>query len=364
MKIGIDISQSIYRGTGVARFTTGLAHAICTYGKGHEWHFFFSAMRHKPDPYLLKRIAETGHAIHILPVPKTVLTNIWNRLHIVPIDTFIPGLDWFITSDWTEPPARCKKTTIIHDLAYLRHPETVANSIRSVQKSRMYHVKKESEFMFADSEATKTDIVELLRIKADRVVVNYPAVEDITAAKETVSTVIKKYNITKPFILTVGKIEPRKNIARLIEAFNTIDSNDTELLIVGEKGWGATPHSDSRAIRFLGYVSDDELAALYSLCEFFVFPSMWEGFGYPVVEAMRAGAAVATSNTSSLKEIGSTAAVLFDPYDIQDIARALTELLHNDAKRGRLAQKGKVLSARYTWKTYYDTLISSLRTHS
>lgn len=364
MKIGIDISQSIYKGTGVGRFTTGLAHAICKYGSSHEWHFFFSSLRQKPDVYLEKEIRDAGFTIHTAKFPATVLATMWNDAHIIPVESFIKNLDWFITSDWTEPPAKCKKATMIHDLAFMRHPETVDAKIQHVQKSRIKRVTKESTVIFSDSQATKDDVVNLLSVEETRVHVNYPALDFVLPANETISNTIKKYNINKPFILTVGKLEPRKNLPRLIEAFQSIDHQDTELFIVGEKGWGAHPKSNDKNIRFLGYVSDDELAALYTLCVFFIYPSIWEGFGYPIIEAMNAGSAVATSNSSSLKEIGGKNALLFDPHEVPDIAQAMTKLLTDVDYRNKLAAKGKEYSKEYTWKRYYDTLVTTLQNAS
>lgn len=361
MKIGIDISQSVYKGTGVGRFTTGLAHAICTYGAKHEWHFFFSSLRQKPDGYLEKRIKEAGFILHTYKIPPFALDIMWNKLHIMPVTSLVKNLDWFITSDWTEPPAACKKATIIHDLAYLRHPETVSNKILNVQKSRMKQIVKESTVIFADSLSTKNDISSLLKIAESKVHVNYPSIDPVVPTKETLSNVIKKYKISKPFILTVGKLEPRKNLVRLVEAFTTIENNDTELFIVGEKGWGTLPKTNAHSIRFLGYVSDEDLPALYTLCVFFVYPSIWEGFGYPIIEAMNAGTAVATSNTSSLKELGEKRALLFDPHEVPSIAEALQKLLMNDALRSKLAQKGKEYSLEFTWKRYYANLVNTLQ---
>ncbi len=351
MRIGIDISQIVYKGTGVSRFTEGLVKAICEYDKRNEWVFFFSSFRQSLDVSIEKLINSRGWKVTKMKLPPTGLSITWNDLHILRIETIIGKLDWFISSDWTEPPATCKKATIVHDLVYLRYPETVDPLILKTQIKRMAWVRKESALVLADSLATKDDLIELLNLKDKKIVVNYPGIE--------IKRANKKIEIKKPFILTVGKIEPRKNINRLIEAFEGLNLKNVELLIVGPEGWDQNIKV-GKNVRFLGYVSDDELHALYSSCLFFVYPSIWEGFGYPILEAMSFGTPVATSNTSSLKEIGKNTALLFDPMKVNEIKNALHKLASDKKLREELSHKGRERAKEFTWKRYYDVMIKAL----
>lgn len=351
MRIGIDISQIVHKGTGVSRFTAGLVKAICEYDKGNEWVFFFSSLRQSLDISIEKLINSKGWKIVKMKLPPTGLSIIWNDLHVLRIEIITGKLDWFISSDWTEPPATCKKATIVHDLVYLRYPETVDPLILKTQIKRMAWVSKESDLILADSQATKDDLIELFNLDTKKIVVNYPGIE--------VEKSNKKIGAKKPFILTVGKIEPRKNIGRLIEAFEELNLKNVELLIVGPEGWDQNIKA-SKSIRFLGYVSDYELHALYSSCLFFVYPSIWEGFGYPVLEAMSFGTPVATSNTSSLKEIGDNAAILFDPTKVNEIKTALRKLVTDKKLREELSHKGLERAKEFTWKKYYDVMIKAL----
>lgn len=360
MKIGIDISQSAHKGTGVARFTTGLTHAILEHSSSIDWSFFYSSLRRELDPHLYLAIKDKGFDIRTSRIPPTALELMWNRLHLIGIERFMGDLDWFITSDWTEPPAKAKKATIVHDLVYLKMPETVISSISDVQKRRLKLVKKESDIIFADSIATKEDLVQLLDIDEKKVVLNYPGVSMVKPTIEVITRTQFKFQLHKPFILAVGKIEPRKNLKRLIEAFSAMNYPDVELVIAGPDGWDDLEKRHDR-VMFLGYVSDVELASLYSLAQVFVFPSLYEGFGYPAIEAMSMGCPVVMSRTSSLIELGEGVSEFFDPLNIENMAASIKKVLQSDSLRRSMADKGKTKSTEYTWGRYYKTLMKALR---
>lgn len=363
MKIGLDISQSVYKGSGVGRFTDGLSRAICSFGQKHEWVFFFSSLRQKLDPRLKQTILKKNHTLIEKSYPPTLLSFLWNTLHVYPIENLIGPLDWFITSDWTEPPSKCKKAAVVHDLVFARYPKTVDSSIKKTQIKRLKHVENESTVIFADSSATKNDLEELMGIEQLKIFVNYPGIDFVNVSQNVKEQVKKKYRLNRPFILAVGKLEPRKNIDNLVEAFAQLAENNIELIIVGMHGWGKTIRS-KKNVRFLGFVSDHDLYALYELCLFFIYPSLWEGFGYPVVEAMSHGAAVTTSDTSSLAEIGGDSALLFNPFEVKDIKCALEQLIKDDRLRNDLAKKGHRKSLLFTWRRYYETMIKVLENYS
>lgn len=356
MKIGIDISQIVYKGTGVARFTEGLVNAILTYDKNNQWFFFFSGFRRKLDEDLENKIKDHKHKLIKWKIPPTLLSILFNNLHnfskLFTFNfSFLTSLDWFITSDWTETPVKCKKATVVHDLAYLRYPELSYPNIIRTQKQKLNWVTRESEIIFADSQATKDDLVKLQQIDEERIKVNYPGIG--------IKNSTKKIRHKNPFILTVGKIEPRKNLGRLIEAFKELNPKGIRLLIVGPEGWDKDLKASSN-VRFTGYVSDEELESLYLSCLFFVYPSIWEGFGYPVLEAMNLGTPVATSNTSSLKEIGDGAVLLFNPLKVTEIKNALQRMIEDAQLRKDLSLKGKKRSKFFTWENYYKNLIKVL----
>ncbi len=359
MKIGIDISQIAYKGTGVGRFTEGLVNTICNYDSKNDWVFFFSSLRQSLDSSIRHSIQKKQFKLVEMKIPPRGLSFLWNDIHALKIETITGPLDWFITSDWTEPPARCKKATIIHDLVFVRYPDTVDPLIRKVQKTRMEWIHKESSLIFCDSISTQQDVNKYFYDEKKRIVVNYPGVEVSFPNKTVLDNVRAKFKLKQPFVLTVGKLEPRKNLQTLINAYNQIEGKKPQLLIVGPDGWGPELRP-VEGVRLLGYLSDEELHTLYLICLFFIYPSLWEGFGYPVVEAMNLGVPVATSNTSSLKEIGKNAALLFNPGSQQEIKNALERLMQDDKFRRELSRKGKARAKDFTWKRYYDILVQSL----
>jgi len=362
MRIGIDISQISYQGTGVSRFTEGLINVILKEDNINTWIFFYSSLRNSLDPVLKEKIISSRHIVVQYKIPSTILAFLWNSLHILPIELFTGKLDLFISSDWTEPPSNCKKTTIIHDLAFTRYPETIHSKILANQKKRLYWVTKESDFIITDSLSTKNDLMHYFNFDENRIIVIYPGVNQTVLANIFTKKTLTKFHLKEPFIFTVGKIEPRKNLKRLIAAYLQLKADDSipDLVIAGQKGW--EDESDflpkkNKKIHFLGYISDTELADLYRSCLFFIYPSLWEGFGYPIIEAMIHKAPVATSNSSSMAEIAHNSALLFDPLDIDSIAHAIKELIENKNLRLDLQKKGTIRAEDFTWSTYYQKLI-------
>lgn len=375
MKIAIDISQIVYEGSGVARYTHNLVEALLKYDQKNDYVFFFSSLRSKLN-HQIETAINSKHELKKYRMPPTLLDLLWNKLHILPIDNFVGDVDLIITSDWTEPPAKTKKITIVHDLVYLRYPKTLSPKIVSVQKRRLNWVTRESELIIADSQNTKNDLITLLKIPQEKINVIYPTVshprDDNFLTPKEHKEILNKYRLTRPFILTVGKIEPRKNIGRLIEAFLKSQLKDIDLIIVGTKGWSADYYQTglhrralvdkqhAKNIRFLGFISDKELYALYQSAQFFIMPSIYEGFGYPVVEAMSFNCPVATSNTSSLKEIAEGFALLFNPYDEHDIAKTLIKLAGDKELRHRLAEKAFIHAQNFSSEKFMHNLSNLL----
>lgn len=368
MKLGIDISQIVYTATGIARFTYGLTEAILNYDNKNQWLFFFSSLRKNLPEEIEEKIISKGHQLIKWKLPPTILSLLYNDLHslsnfLTSNIKYLATLDFFITSDWSEPPLNINKATIVHDLVYLRYPTTVDQKILKTQQKRLSWVKKESKIIFADSQATKQDLVNLLHINPEKIFVNYPGVITKKPTNQKIKRTLRKFNLENPFILTVGKLEPRKNLKKLIEVFRFINNKKIDLVIVGPMGWGdiANIKHHTPNIKYLGCIDDEELHSLYSSCLFFIYPSIWEGFGYPIVEAMRLGAPVATSNTSSLKEIAGETALLFDPFNTHQLYQCINTLIQDEKLRKSLAKKGRKHSKIFTWAKYYYRMIKILR---
>lgn len=354
MKIGIDISQIVYPGTGVGRYTKNLINSILKYDSVNNYVFFFSSLRQRID-IKIKNAIKKKHQLKEYPMPPTFLELLFNRFHKIPIEKFIGPVDIFISSDWTQPVATAKKITIVHDLVYLKYPETLTKSIVAVQTRRMRWVKKEIDLIFADSESTKQDLIDLLKIPENKIKVIYPAVQ--IPSIYPITPISQK----RPFILSVGKLEPRKNIPRLISAFQKANLKDVDLLIIGHKGWNNQQSVISNQqsvpnIKFLGFVNDQMLYTLYSKALFFIYPSLYEGFGYPIVEAMSLGCPVTTSNTSSLAEIGKNTALLFNPESEDEIKSAILKLYEDKELRNKLSVAGKKRAKDFSLEKFAESV--------
>lgn len=234
-----------------------------------------------------------------------------------------------------------------------------------------------ADHLIAVSETTKRDLVEQLGVKPEKVTVVYNGYDQdryhfsIRNQPEIIHDVLEKYQITKPFIFFVGSIQPRKNIVRIIQAFNLLlsDHSDVELIIAGGNGWlnddiYAEPErlGIEDNVRFIGYVDDDDLPYLYASCEFLAYPSLYEGFGIPILEALACGTPVVTSNLASMPEVGGAYAEYVDPYSVESIKKGFVEAFSRTFDRSAVTKHLQ----QFTWKTaaqrtiqVFDTVLST-----
>lgn len=352
MKIAIDISQTAHSNTGVARYMTNLIKALCDKDAKNEYLFFYSSLRKKIDNYLKEIILKSGNKLVVKNIPPTILSFLWNDLHFPKAEDIIGKVDLLITSDWTEPPSNIAKMTIVHDLVFQHYPETVHKTILKTMQKRMRWVSLESDLIISDSNSTKRDLIKKYNIDPKRIMTIYPYL-DLTSPKPTdIKTLRRKYNLNSDYILTVGKLEPRKNLKRLIEAFLKVSKKDSlELIIVGQEGWNFKQIKHNN-IKFLGTVPEADLFGLYKNAKCFLYPSLYEGFGYPIIEAMYFNCPVATSNISSLKEIGNSYALLFNPKSTSSIQDAIRTLVYNKQINLHYSKKGKERIKSFTKENY------------
>ncbi len=372
MKIAVDISQIVYQGSGVARYTSNLIQAL-ELDSTHEYSYFLSTLRGNLGDDI-KRLLE-NKPVNYFSLPPIALDVLWNRLHITPIENFIGDIDLFITSDWTEPPTkRSKKMTVVHDLVVYKYPETstqkydfnirnltLRSNIVKTQKRRLSWVKKESNSIVADSKSTSSDLVEILNIPKSKISVVYPGFNPPTI-RESSENVLSKYGIIKPYLLTVGKLEPRKNISKLVEAFLELKPSNVDLIIIGPSGWGDVSKRVTPSIKFLGFVPDNDLYQLYKETYGFIMPSLYEGFGYPLVEAMMMGAPCACSSNSSLGEIGKNTCLLFDPTSSGQIKQAIRCLISDSQLRAKLKKQSLNTSRMFSLKRFKDDFVKVINT--
>lgn len=365
MKIGIDISQIVY-GTGVSTYTKNLVENLLAIDKVNEYILFGSSLRAKKKlkDFLTELEGFKNFQSKLASFPPTLLEIFWNKLHIYPIEKFIDVVDVFHSSDWTQPKIlnlNTKKVTTIHDMIPYLFASSLPKKIVENQKRRLELVKKEVDMIIADSNTTKDDTVKFLEIPEKKVRVVYLAPDPAfkNQRDDKVEAVLEKYKIKKPYILSVATQEPRKNIQKLIDVFTEIQQRRPELHLVlsGKYGWGPGLRTTENVI-WTDYVSKEDLMCLYSGCRVFVYPSLYEGFGLPVLEAMACGAPVITSNNSSLVEISKDAAILVDPRSTSQLTRAIEMILDLNLENYQKMVRASLYRAKaYTWeKTARETL--------
>lgn len=368
MKIGIDISQIVY-GTGVSTYTKKLVENLLKIDTKNQYILFGSSLRSKGKLLAFTNQFENfkNVEVKIVSFPPTILEFLWNRLHILPIEKFIGEVDVFHSSDWTQPPIKSKSTkkiTTVHDMVPFLFPSSVHPKIISAHKRRLEIVKGEVDLILADSQATKDDVVKFLQIDEEKIKVVYlaPSEEFKPQDDQKTKEVLLKYRIKKPYILSVATQEPRKNIQKLIDVFAKIVAARPEfrLVLTGKYGWGPGFHSPENVI-WTGYVPQEDLICLYSGCRVFAYPSLYEGFGLPILEAMACGAPVVTSNNSSMIEIAKDAAILVDPRSDGQIKKAVEMIIDlNMENYQRMVRASLDRARRYTWK---KTALETLRTY-
>lgn len=347
MKIAIDISQAIY-GTGVSVYTKNLTAALIKLYPEDQFILFGGSFRRKGELIsLTKKIKGTPK---IYPFPPTFMDLVWNSLHVLPVEKLIGDVDIVHTSDWTEPPSKMPKVTTVHDLIPFKYPQTTTESIRNTHKKRLAWVMRESDKIIAVSQSTKEDLVSILKIPEDKIAVIPEGVEERYCPQSVdIQEIIKKrYKINEDYLFTLSTLEPRKNQARLIKAYEIVKKEypSLQLIIGGRTGWGEMPKA-VEGVSMPGYIPDADLPGLYSGCLAFVLPSLYEGFGLSPLQAMACGAPVAVSDISSLPEVVGEAGVLFDPEDVESIAAGIIKAIKN---RGQLKEKSLAQASKFTWE--------------
>jgi glycosyltransferase involved in cell wall biosynthesis len=345
MRIGINAAlmsaRQGYRQTGISRYVSELVdglHAV----KAPEDQLVLLGTRSgalQDSPSLRIAWEQTG-----LPATMAVrrLSVFHGPISVVPMATRVPSV------------------VTVHDLAFLKFPEQVPAARRNWLIAGTRLSARKAKHIITVSESTRTDLLEWLKLPEEKVsaipLATSPRVRRVSGTSLDVFRM--KWSVERPFILAVGTLEPRKNLPTLLRAFAKIkDDIDHELVLVGPEGW-LTGELKSTLdelklgdrVRLTGFVSDEELGAWYSGADLFAYPSWYEGFGLPSVEAMVCGAPVLASNTSSFPEVVGDAGVLIPPGDVDLWAETMRELLHDAGRREALRTAGFARAATFSWQ--------------
>lgn len=364
IQVGIDITATIYQ-RGVSRYTTNLVRSLLQ-SKELKLTLYGSSLRQRQQlidmAEALKKDAGAKADTVIQSYPPSLYNFLWNKVGYPKLRSVLPKIELFHSWDWLQPPDQdLPLISTIHDVAVLKFPETAHPKILKMHQQSWKVLKERKACIIAVSRATKRDVVNILGFPESHVFVVHEALpqEVIKVSQEMTNekqaAIAKKLDLQRPFILFVGTREPRKNIKKLIEAWRPMH-NDLDLVVAGEEGWDETTAADyedvSPHLRFLGKVTDEELAVLYTEAKLFAFPSLYEGFGLPILEAFYHGTPVVTSNVSSMPEVAGNAAELVDPESVESIREGIQTILdENESDQQLRLQRMIIRQQMFSWET-------------
>ena len=377
MRIGIDYTAAVQQGGGIGRYTRNLIRALAALDRETRYTLFTAGRGDDgqgpwPDNFCTRSVPFSDRWLNIF----------WQRLRLpVPVQVVTGPLDLFHSPDFVLPPTgRTPAILTIHDLSFLRFPQFFVPAFHRYLKGAVSRAVRRAQHILADSQSTRRDLGELLNVEAERVTVLYPGVESRFRPVKNVAELARvraRYALPEHFILGLGTLQPRKNFDGLIRAFRLLREHgdpriaDLHLVIGGGRGWMfeetltlVETSGLAGQVHFLGFVDDADLPALYTLAQVFAFPSWYEGFGLPVLEAMACGTPVVAADNSSLPEVVGEGGLLVDAADPVTLAEALHRLLSNPTLRMQLTAAGRSQAAKFRWETAAQHLLAIYRKHS
>lgn len=370
MQIGIDFTPAVEEGAGIGRFTRELIAALLA--DHDEEHYVLIVPKGAEPP---EWVSAAPH-VRWSPLPFSArFTSIfWHRLHVpAPVEWFVGDLDVFHATNYMLPPLKHARSVVtVHDLSFLRHPEMADPRLVRYLTSSVPETTRKSDVLTADSAFTKEEMVDLLGVPPEKIMVVYGGVSarfQPVVDADALAEVRARYGLPERFLLCVTRIEARKNIPRLLEAYRILVDRtkiDVPLFLAGGRGWGYDEAMLRRealgltnTVHLMGHVPDDDLPALISAATVFVYPSLYEGFGLPPLEAMACGTPVVASSAPCLTEILGDAALLAPPEDSEALAEALAQAVADADLRAGLRKRGLRRAQQFSWQAAAKQLVSA-----
>lgn len=373
--IAIDYTPAVRQQAGIGRIIRGQVEALLRINPGYDLRLFVTG-----------RISPSEQAMAPLPLYSTPYLNernlvrLWHRL-----DLPVPRVEWIVggqidlihATDFVLPPSKARRKIVtVHDLAFLHYPEAAMPGLHRYLNTVVPRSVRRADHLIADSHNTARDLNELWQIPVEQITVVQGAVDHVRFRPiqdtDTLARVRTKYGIgDRPFILGLSKLQPRKNFARLIRAFHHAREDAAishRLVIGGSKGWlfdeifatvqelGLTDE-----VIFPGFVDDADLPALYTAADIFAYPSLYEGFGLPILEALACDTPVLTADNSCLPEAGGPGALYVDAESVESIAHGLIQLSTDSDLRDGLRAAGRAHAALFTWERSAQQLLDAYR---
>lgn len=353
MRVGLDVYQASFAHGGVARYIRGLVPALTAAGPTD--HFTLVSNYFRPPEFLWHH-DRPNVRVRPLRVPRRVIQGCWDYLAWPPVETLIGPVDVFHGTHFVLPVTRAARRVLtVHDVMFLRHPQYFSDrSLNEGWHRRELRVGLDrADLVIADSACTREDIVNLLGVDRARIRVIHGGVEEAFFVHEgdaCVAEVRGRYGLEGPYLVfLVGTPEPRKNLVRTVEAARR-GAPGVPLVIIGPvAGIKAILQGDSEGIRCLGPIPDKHLPLVLHGAEVALYPSLYEGFGFPAVEAMAAGVPLITSERSALPEVVGNAAWLVNPESVEDMAHAIRSLLNDTEQRRTLIARGRARAKELSW---------------
>ncbi|MFH1085470.1 MAG: glycosyltransferase family 1 protein [Chloroflexota bacterium] len=367
MRIAIDYTAAVRQRAGIGRYTRSLVGALADLDRANRY-VLFSAGR---DPE--RRAWPANFCLRPLPLTDRHLAILWQRLRLpLPAEWITGRVDILHSPDFVLPPVwRARTVLTVHDLSFVRYPEYFTLALRNYLMTSVPRAVQRADLILADSLSTCDDLMALLGVPAERIAVLYPGVDArFTPQRDpaALARTLARCGLRQPYILGLGTLQPRKNFPRLIRAYAALRGQRAiphQLVIGGGPGWledevhaAIAELGLGESVRLIGFVDDADLPDLYRAADVFAFPSLYEGFGIPVLEAMACGTPVVTSNVSSLPEVAGDAALLVPPEDVDALADALWRLIDDAALRNDLILRGFQQVKRFSWQRAAAELIS------
>lgn len=358
IRVGINASKCSDIHTGVGRYTSNLCRSIAKNKDGNAYYLYLPW--HKSNSYKEDENGAQFKEKRML-LQNNTLRILWEQI-LLPIKIRRDRLDLFHYTDHAMSLVQRAHPIVItvHDIAYIRFPDLLNKSRQVYKKYILYSSIKKANVIIADSHSTKRDVIEFFNVDEKKVKVVHLGVESRYRPISSVEDYRTKNNLPSKMILNIGTLEPRKNVVALIKAFKKLQEGgikDYVLVIAGEKGWlykkifeEIKSSGVEQSIRLLGVVRDEDLPLLYNCADLFVYPSLYEGFGLPPLEAMACGVPVVTSNTSSLPEVVGNAGIMVEPHDINALTETMASVLKDKELRRRMSSDGLKRSKMFTWE--------------
>ncbi len=358
MRVGIDISAIQY-GRGISRYTSNLVRALHAKKTDVALKMFGTSLRQREALQQFVDKETPGAFARIFPQPTKIMEVVWNRFHTFSPELFLGELDVFHSWEMQPPLKKAALVSTIHDLAMLRYPETANAYVLQMNQASWKHLKKEAKAIIAVSHSTKKDIVELLQIEPSRVHVVHEALpEEARLSLTTVrrNELLAKLGVNKkPYLLFVGTLEPRKNVPRLIRAWEPLKKN-FDLVLAGNAGWETIKRQ--AGLHLFHSFTQEELVALYQGSAAVTYPSLYEGFGLPILEGFYHHVPVVTSDNSGMAEVAGDAAILVDPFNDEAVRVGIEKAIKY---RDEFVKKGNARLKQFSWDKVADETIAVYR---